>query len=92
MTDNDEFLMFFLERCNRLRLIHSLHIMCTREDALAHYLGALSLNDVKSHNELTTAINFFFRKISTSEVLDEAERFCRRTISICSQTPSGKTQ
>ena len=27
---------------------------CTRKDMLAHYLGALYLDDVMSHNELTT--------------------------------------
>ena len=28
--------------------------MCTREDTLAHYLGAPSLYGVMSHNELST--------------------------------------
>ena len=28
--------------------------MCTGKDTLAHYLGAPSLDDVMSHNELTT--------------------------------------
>ena len=30
--------------------------MYTHEDMLAHYLGGPSLDDIKSHNELTTQI------------------------------------
>ena len=32
--------------------------MCTREDTLAHYLGAPYLNDVISQNELTSSATF----------------------------------
>ena len=34
--------------------------ICTREDRLAHYLGAPYLDDVMSQNELTTLIPFGF--------------------------------
>ena len=33
---------------------YSIAQLCTREDMLARYLGALCLYDVMSHNELTT--------------------------------------
>ena len=33
---------------------YSVAQMCTREDMLIHYLGAPYLDDVMSHNELTT--------------------------------------
>ena len=33
---------------------HSVAQMCTREDTLAHILGAPYIDDVMSHNELTT--------------------------------------
>ena len=36
---------------------YSVAQMCTPEDTLAHILGALSLDDVMSHNELTTIYN-----------------------------------
>ena len=32
--------------------------MCTRVDTLAQYLGAPYLDDVMSHNELTTLISY----------------------------------
>ena len=35
---------------------YSVARMCTREDMLAQYLGAPYLDDVMSHNELTTSI------------------------------------
>ena len=35
---------------------YSLAQMCTREDTLAWCLGAPSMDDVMSHNELTTGI------------------------------------
>ena len=38
--------------------------MCTREDTLAHILGAPYIDDVMSHNDLTTNI-FQIRKIET---------------------------
>ena len=39
---------------------YSVAQMCTREDTLARYLGVPSLDDVVSHNELTTIISQFF--------------------------------
>ena len=35
---------------------YSIAQMCTREDTLARYLGESSLDDIMSHNELTTIL------------------------------------
>ena len=35
---------------------YSVAQMCTREDMLAWYLGGPSLDDIMSHNELTTLL------------------------------------
>ena len=52
---------------------YSVAQMCTREDTLARYLGAPSLDDVMSHNDLTTNINIIieilFRSTRHRELL-----------------------
>ena len=49
--------------------------MCTHEDTLAWYLGAMSMDDAMSHNELTTIFVSHFmlqkleHKIFVTEIL-----------------------
>ena len=63
--------MHYLDKLEHVQVIincwYSVAQMCTREDTLAHYLGAPSLNDIMSHNELTTI---------TIKNLDANNNFC----------------
>ena len=57
--------------------------LCTREDTLAHYLGALYLDDIMSQNELTTVKITLVLKLPWQSV-DESLSECRRRISMIS--------
>ena len=48
---------------------YSISQMCTREDMLAQYLGAPHLDDVMSHNELTTNVHVLYNKEAPSHSL-----------------------
>ena len=63
--------MHYLDKLEHVQVIincwYSVAQMCNPEDTLAHYLGAPFLNDIMSHNELTTI---------TIKNLDANNNFC----------------
>ena len=57
------FFVHYLDKLAHIQVVinyrYSIAQMCTCEDTLAHYLGAPSLDDVMSHNGLTTLALMF---------------------------------